>query len=189
VDFFLSSQEIDLLILDVRLPGVNGLDILKEVKIQYPNIEVIIISAHGDMDTVIKAMRLGAFDYLRKPFRFIDIQIAIERTQKYFQLQRKLKVMEEKNSLISKNLQEKIDRQFIGVSPQILDVFEQAEIAANYPDSNVLITGESGTGKENIARIIHYMTMFFVRLTAVLLLGRYSKVNFLVIRRDRLPVP
>ena len=152
----LSNHEIDLLILDVRLPGVNGLDILKEVKIQYPTMEVIIISAHGDMDTVIKAIRLGAFDYLRKPFRFIDIQIAIERTQKYLQMQRLLKRMEEKNSLISKSLEEKIDRQFIGVSPQILKVFEQSVTAAQYPDANVLITGESGTGKENIARIIHY---------------------------------
>ncbi len=152
----LIEHEIDLLILDVRLPGVNGLDILKEVKVQYPNMEVIIISAHGDMDTVIKAMRLGAFDYLRKPFRFIDIQIAIERTQKFLQIQRKLKLMEEKNSLISKNLQERIDRQLIGVSAQILDVLDQAESASKYPDANVLITGESGTGKENIARIIHY---------------------------------
>jgi len=152
----LKNTTIDLLILDVRLPGVNGLDILKEVKIQYPNMEVIIISAHGDMDTVIKAMRLGAFDYLRKPFRYIDIQIAIERTQKYIQLQRRLKQVEERNSLISKNLEEKIDRQFIGVSPEILEVFEQAITAAKYPDANVLITGESGTGKENIARIIHY---------------------------------
>lgn len=152
----LSEHEIDLLILDVRLPGVNGLDILEEVKIQYPAMEVIIISAHGDMDTVIKAIRLGAFDYLRKPFRFIDIQIAIERTQKFLQMQRRLKQMEEKNSLISKTLEEKIDRQLIGVSPQILEVFEQAITAANYADANVLITGESGTGKENIARIIHY---------------------------------
>ncbi len=152
----MQKNEIDLLILDVRLPGVNGLDILKEVKSQYPNMEVIIISAHGDMDTVIKAMRLGAFDYLRKPFRYIDIQIAIERTQKYLQLHRKLKRMEERNSLISKTLEEKIDRQFIGVSHQILEVFEQAITAANYPEANVLITGESGTGKENIARIIHY---------------------------------
>ena len=155
----LNNNKIDLLILDVRLPGVNGLDILKEVKIQYPYMEVIIISAHGDMDTVIKAMRLGAFDYLRKPFRFIDIQIAIERTQKYLQLQRRLKQMEEKNSLISKTLEEKIDRQFIGVSPPILEVFEQAVTAAKYPDANVLITGESGTGKENIARIIHYSSI------------------------------
>ncbi|MCK9422977.1 MAG: sigma-54 dependent transcriptional regulator [Bacteroidales bacterium] len=152
----LKNIEVDLLILDVRLPGVNGLDILKEVKVQYPGMEVIIISAHGDMDTVIKAMRLGAFDYLRKPFRYIDIQIAIERTQKYLQMQRRLKRMEERNSLISKTLEEKIDRQFIGVSPQIREVYEQATTAANYPDANVLITGESGTGKENIARIIHY---------------------------------
>jgi DNA-binding NtrC family response regulator len=152
----LKNHEIDLLILDVKLPGVNGLDILKEVKILYPGMEIIIISAHGDMDTVIKAMRLGAFDYLRKPFRYIDIQIAIERTQKYLQVQRRLKQIEEKNSLISKNLEEKIDRQFIGVSPQILEVFEQAITAAKYPEANVLITGESGTGKENIARIIHY---------------------------------
>jgi DNA-binding NtrC family response regulator len=152
----LANFEIDLLILDVRLPGVNGLDILKEVKIQYPSMEVIIISAHGDMDTVIKAMRLGAFDYLRKPFRFIDIQIAIERTQKYLQVQRRLKLMEERNSLISKNLEEKIDRKFIGRSPQILEVFDQAITASNYPNASVLITGESGTGKENIARIIHY---------------------------------
>lgn len=152
----LNEKEIDLLILDVRLPGISGLDILKEVKEQKPSIEVIVISAHGDMDTVIKALRLGAFDYLRKPFRFIDIQIAIERTQKYLQMQRKLKQMEEKNSLISKTLEEKIERQFIGVSPQILKILQQAKTAAQYPDANVLITGESGTGKENIARIIHY---------------------------------
>jgi DNA-binding NtrC family response regulator len=152
----LENHAIDLMILDVRLPGINGLDILKEVKAQYPNLEVVIISAHGDMDTVIKAMRLGAFDYLRKPFRHIDIQIAIERTQKYLHLQRKLKLVEEKNSLISKTLEEKIDRHFIGVSPKIREIFEAAVTAARYPDANVLITGESGTGKENIARIIHY---------------------------------
>ncbi|MCX6160566.1 MAG: sigma-54 dependent transcriptional regulator [Ignavibacteriae bacterium] len=152
----LNEHEIDLLILDVRMPGVNGLDILEEVKSRYPAMEIIVVSAHGDMDTVIKAMRLGAFDYLRKPFRHIDIQIAIERTQKYLQMQCRLKQMEEKNSLISKNLEEKIKRHFIGISPLILEVFESAVTASKYPDANVLITGESGTGKENIARIIHY---------------------------------
>jgi DNA-binding NtrC family response regulator len=152
----LDNHAIDLLILDIRLPGADGLDILKRVKAEKPSLEVIIVSGHGDMETVIKAMRLGAFDYLRKPFRHIDIQIAIERTRKFLLLQRRLVIAEERNSLISKALEEKINRKFIGVSPQILAVYDQAQVAAQYPDTNVLITGESGTGKENIARIIHY---------------------------------
>jgi len=155
----LSLRTIDLLILDVRLPGINGLDILQDVRVRFPDMEVIIVSAHGDMDTVIKAMRLGAFDYLRKPFRHIDIQIAIERTRKYLELHQKLRLMEKRNSLISKSLEEKIDRQLIGVSPQIHEVYQQAMTAAEYPAANVLITGESGTGKENIARIIHYSSL------------------------------
>ncbi|MCX6245289.1 MAG: sigma-54 dependent transcriptional regulator [Bacteroidetes bacterium] len=155
----LKGQEIDLLILDIRLPGVNGLDILKEVKALYPALEVIIVSAHGDMESVIRAMRLGALDYLRKPFRHIDFQIAIERTQKFLILNRRIKSMEEKNSLISKSLEEKIERNFIGGSQKILDVLDTAMTAAKFPDTNVLITGESGTGKENIARIIHYSSI------------------------------
>ena len=152
----LKCREIDLLILDIRLPGVNGLDILKEVKEIYPKLEVIIVSAHGDMESVIRAMRLGALDYLRKPFRHVDFQIAIERTQKFLDLNRKLRVMEEKNSLISKSLGEKIERDFIGESQKIQEVLELAITASEFPGTNVLITGESGTGKENIARIIHY---------------------------------
>jgi DNA-binding NtrC family response regulator len=152
----LNKHSIDLLILDVRLPGVNGLDILKKVKVKYPSMEVIIVSAHGGMDTVIKAMRSGAIDYLRKPFRHIDIRIAIERTEKFLLLQRKMKQIEEKNSLISKSLEERIERHFIGISPQIKEVLDMAMTASKYPDTNVLITGESGTGKENIARIIHF---------------------------------
>ena len=152
----LDKNPVDLLILDIRLPGADGLDILKKVKAERPMLEVIIVSGHGDMETVIKAMRLGAFDYLRKPFRHIDIQIAIERSQKFLILQHKLKTAEEKNSLISKSMEEQINRQFIGVSPAIQRILEQAMMAAQYPDTNVLITGESGTGKENIARIIHF---------------------------------
>src|SRR5665647_2820416 len=150
----LYKSQIDLLILDIRLPGANGLDILQKVKSDLPMLEVIIVSGHGDMDTVIKAMRMGAFDYLRKPFRHLDIQIAIERTRKYLLLQRRLVIAEERNSLISKALEAKINRKFIGISPQIIAINEQANMAAQYPDTNVLITGESGTGKENIARII-----------------------------------
>jgi DNA-binding NtrC family response regulator len=152
----LKNQDIDLLILDVRLKGISGLEILKEVKQNYPKLEVIIVSAHGDMDTVINALRNGAIDYLKKPFRHTDIQIAIQRTRKFLDLQRVIKNMEEKTSLISKNLQDKIKRDFIGESQQIKDILEMAITASKYRDTSVLITGESGTGKENIARIIHY---------------------------------
>lgn len=152
----LRNQDIDLLILDVRLKGVSGLDVLKEVKQDFPGLEVIIVSAHGDMDTVITALRNGAIDYLKKPFRHSDIQIAIQRTKKFLDLQRIIKKMEEKNSLISKSLQEKIKRDFIGESKEIKEILEMALTASKYKDTSVLITGESGTGKENIARIIHY---------------------------------
>lgn len=152
----LSKHAIDLLILDVMLPDISGLDILKNVRNKHPAIEVIIVSAHGDMDTVIKAMRLDATDYLRKPFRHIDIRMAIERTQKFILLQHEIKHLKEKYSLISKNLEQHIERHFIGVSPQIKEVFDMAIKAAKHPDTNILITGESGTGKENIARIIHF---------------------------------
>jgi DNA-binding NtrC family response regulator len=152
----LSENMIDLVILDVRLPGKSGLEILQVVKSSYPGLEVIVISAHGDMDVVINAMRNGAIDYLRKPFRHIDIRIAIERTKKYLSLQNQIKQIEERNSLITKSLEEKIDRRFIGISKKIQQVLDLAMTAARYADINVLITGESGTGKENIARIIHF---------------------------------
>lgn len=152
----LKSYDIDLLILDVRLKGVSGLDVLQEVKQQYPKIEVIIVSAHGDMDTVITALRNGAIDYLKKPFRHSDIQIAIQRTKRFLDLHRVIKDMEEKNSLISKDLRSRIKRDFVGESQQIKGILDLAMTAATYSDTSVLITGESGTGKENIARIIHY---------------------------------
>lgn len=152
----LRSHDIDLLILDVRLKNINGLEVLQEVKQAYPKLEVIIVSAHGDMETVITALRNGAIDYLKKPFRHADIQIAIQRTRRFLDLQRVIKTIEAKNSLISKSLQEKIKRDFIGESSQIKEILEMAITASKYKDTSVLITGESGTGKENIARIIHY---------------------------------
>lgn len=146
----------DLLILDVRLPGMNGIEILKQVRKLYPSMEVIIISGHGDIDTVIEALREGAIDYLRKPFRHLDIQLAIERTEKYLRMYHQFKEMENRNSLISLELERMIDRNFIGESHAIKQVLDLASTASKYNNTNVLITGESGTGKEIIARIIHY---------------------------------
>jgi DNA-binding NtrC family response regulator len=117
--------------------------------------EVIIVSAHADMDSVSKAISFGAFDYLRKPFRFIDIQVTLARVIKHLQLQRQMKMMEERNSLMYRYIVNKADRMFIGVSPQILKIYQEALEISKYPDANVLITGETGVGKKNVARIIH----------------------------------
>jgi len=152
----LRRRPYDLMILDVKLPGMSGLDILQQVRKLYPSMEVIIISGHGDMDTVIQAMRDGAIDYLRKPFRHIDIQLSIERTEKYLKLYRQLRDMQDQQSLISAELERLIDRTFIGESRPIRQVLELANTASKYPNTNILITGESGTGKEIVARIIHF---------------------------------
>jgi DNA-binding NtrC family response regulator len=151
----LNSHEIDVLLLDIRLPGTNGLDILEGLKVKHPLMEVIIVSAHADMDSVSKAISFGAFDYLRKPFRFIDIQVTLARVIKHLQLQRQMKMMEERNSLMYRYIVNKADRMFIGVSPQILKIYQEALEASEHPDTNVLITGEIGVGKKNLARIIH----------------------------------
>jgi DNA-binding NtrC family response regulator len=90
----LQKEPIDILFLDVRLPGANGIDVLRDVNTIYPKMVVVIVSAHVDMEIVNKAIQSGAFDYLRKPFRYIDMQIAVERAHKHIRMQRKLETLE-----------------------------------------------------------------------------------------------
>ena len=155
----LKKQPVDIMILDIKLDEkdkMDGMDVLKEVKRSYPAVEVIMITGFGDMEMVIQAMRLGAIDFLNKPFQNFDIQIAIERTQKYVLLQNHLQRLENKNSLITRELETQIEKDFIGESEAIKSNLNVALKLAKDRDVNVLVTGESGTGKEIIARIIHY---------------------------------
>lgn len=152
----LDNHRIDILILDIKLKNKSGLDVLKKVKTRFPQIEVIMITGHGDINTVIKSMRLGAIDFLKKPFLHMDVKIAIERTSKFIKMQQELKQAENRNSLISMELENNIERNFIGESKKIKEVLNLSLNAAKYKDVNALITGESGTGKEIIARIIHF---------------------------------
>lgn len=154
----LKKNKIDIVILDLRLPEMNGLDVLKEIKKLHPEIEVIIITGHGDMDSVIKAMRLGAIDFFTKPFRLIEVQNAIERTKKFIYLQKKLNEIEMNYSLVSKELKEKFGNNIIGKSKEIKSVLNLMAKVAKAGNTSVLITGESGTGKELIARGIHSLS-------------------------------
>ncbi|PKN79137.1 MAG: DNA-binding response regulator [Candidatus Cloacimonetes bacterium HGW-Cloacimonetes-1] len=152
----LENEDFDVLILDVKLPEMDGLQVLEIVKTKHPDLEIIVISGHGDIDTVIQALRSGAIDYLKKPFRLNDLMIAIERTTKFVHLRQNIKALKTDNSLISAELERSIEKNFIGESPAIRTILQDAIQVAAFADTSVIINGESGTGKEIIARIIHY---------------------------------
>jgi len=152
----LKLNDIAVAIIDVVLDGANGLDLLKMIRKKYPGLEVIMISAHNNMEMVIEAMHEGAVDFIRKPFGFLDLDLALRRTRKYIDIAKRLRNVEDTNSLINREIEKLIDKEFIGVSPQIRETVQNAMKAASDGDVNVLILGENGTGKEIIARIIHY---------------------------------
>jgi DNA-binding NtrC family response regulator len=151
-------QIIDILILDIKLPEMDGLEVLRRVKKEYPETEVIMISGHGDMNDVIEAIRYGAVDYFTKPFRLAEVQSAIERTQRYIALQQKVEELRQGFSLVSAELQSRLGQAIVGESHAMKVVVDLMRKVASTDDTSVLITGESGTGKEIVARGIHHLS-------------------------------
>ncbi len=154
----LKEKPIDIIISDFMMPEMNGLEVLDRVKQDYPHIEVIMISAEGDMDTVIGALRNGAVDYFRKPFRAEDIWIAIERTRKFAELNANLKNYQNRNRYLQDVISENVGDEIVGDSPAMKDIKKQMQQVAKTSDTSVLILGDSGTGKELVARGIHKMS-------------------------------
>ncbi|HCT29146.1 MAG TPA: DNA-binding response regulator [Bacteroidales bacterium] len=154
----LKQNEIDIIILDLKLPEMDGISVLQKVKEQYHDIEVIMITGHGDMDAVIQAMRYGAVEFFPKPFRLIDMKAAIQRTKRYINLNYKYKEVEHSYALVSKELRESVGYEIMGVSKAIRQVVDLMTKVAKADTTSVLITGESGTGKELVARGIHYLS-------------------------------
>ncbi len=138
----------DLIITDLKMPGKNGLELLKEIKGENPDAPVIIFTAFATIESAVDAVKAGAFDYLPKPFTADQLKITVERALN----QRRLA---EEN----KNLKEQLHEHFkydniIGQSRKIKDVLDIVRRVSK-TDSNILLLGESGTGKELIARCIH----------------------------------
>jgi len=154
----LKQIEIDIMILDLKLPEMDGISVLQKVKEQYHDIEVIMITGHGDMDAVIQAMRYGAVEFFPKPFRLIDMKAAIQRTKRYISLNYKYKEVEQSYALVSKELRDSVGYEIMGNSKAIKQVVDLMTKVAKADVTSVLITGESGTGKELVARGIHYLS-------------------------------
>ncbi|MFW6363560.1 MAG: sigma-54-dependent transcriptional regulator [Spirochaeta sp.] len=151
----LQQHEIDIVILDIRLPEKDGVEVLQEIKSKFPTTEVIMITGHGDSETVLRCMKLGAFDFFHKPIRLMEIRAAIERTQRFISLQTKLKYLERRFDAVDTELQRSI-ADIVGSSEAIRRVIDVTLKAAAAQDTSVLITGESGCGKELVARVLHY---------------------------------
>lgn len=154
----LKENEIDIAIIDVKLPEKDGISTLKDIREHYPDLEVIMISGHGDMEMVISAMRAGANDFFLKPFRSIDVENAIERTKRFVGISKELKEVKSNYELITKELKTKFRWDFISESKAMKDVLNMVAKVAKADKTTVLITGESGTGKEMIASTIHYLS-------------------------------
>ncbi|MDD2709763.1 MAG: sigma-54 dependent transcriptional regulator [Verrucomicrobiae bacterium] len=144
----LSMQRVDLILLDLVMPDKDGLAMLAEVKEQYPDIPVIMISALGAVRQVVQAIRAGAYDYIAKPFNVSELQLTVERALQSSSLQRRVEILEREVSS-----EFPVD-EIIGAAPSFNKALADIRKAAE-SDSTVLITGESGTGKELAARLLH----------------------------------
>lgn len=141
----IESNEVDLILLDIWMPGKDGLQILEELKNNGCPIPVIIMTGHGSIDTAVRATRLGALDFVEKPLDLNKIIITLHNTLH-------LKALEEENALLRKKTEK--DDEIVGNSQAIKRLKEQIDRAAP-SDAWVLILGENGTGKELVARRLH----------------------------------
>src|SRR3989454_696795 len=144
----LQSNTFDLIITDLRMRQVDGLAVLRATKEHSPQTVVLVVTAFASTETAVEAMKLGAYDYLTKPFKLDEIKLTIANA-----LERK-RLQDENQALKRQLRRERGFESFIGKSRQMLDIFDTIRKAAE-SDSTVLVTGESGTGKELVARAFH----------------------------------
>ena len=138
----------DLVLCDLRMPGIDGFDLLPQLSRLLPGIPIIIMSAHGTEDLAVEAIKRGAYDYLAKPFQPFELRLTLRKAHEREQLRHK-------NELLQREMSRSLGgRAIIAASDGMIDLLEMLDRVAGYK-STVLVTGESGTGKEVIARAIH----------------------------------
>jgi DNA-binding NtrC family response regulator len=140
----------DVVLLDISVPGQNGMEVLKILKNDPSHIEVIMLTADDTAETAVKAMKIGAWDYLTKPFNIDEVKIVIGNAIENIKLKKELEYLRKISSALFEN-------EFLGTSKAKKELKEKLERIAEAHVSSILITGESGVGKEVIARNIHQM--------------------------------
>lgn len=143
------KNQVDVIISDIQMPEMSGMEFLTKVKEADPEMVMIMVTAFGSTDTAVECMKLGAYDYIQKPFKIEEIKIILKQALEKRSL--KMENVQLKKELGTKYAFDNI----IGGAPPMLRIYEMVKRVAN-TKSSVLITGESGTGKELIARAIHY---------------------------------
>jgi two-component system response regulator AtoC len=141
----------DLVILDIRLPDIDGFTVLEDLREEDENVKVIMITAHHDMDSTIKAMKGGAFDYIHKPVNIEELDMAITKALKTQEMERKI------SGLLHEPSRSFKVGDIIGSTKEMKEIFKTVGVVSQ-SKTTVLIHGESGTGKELIAKVIHSHT-------------------------------
>jgi len=143
------QSEPDIILSDIYMPGMDGMELLKNITKDYPHIPVLMMTAYGTIDNAVEAMKIGAKDYITKPLRFEELHAKVERISQ-------LSSLIKENEFLLNKLQQKYDfTNIIGKTDKIKELFSLVrDVAAT--NTTVLIRGESGTGKELIANAIHY---------------------------------
>jgi two-component system, NtrC family, response regulator AtoC len=154
----LREESPELVLTDVRMPGMDGLALLKEIKELDDSIDVILMSGFGDMDLVIEAQRGGAFDFIKKPIDFRELNMALERTSRFHKVRKQRQQARSQIELMERSGGAKGLEVIIGESQLINDLKKMIGKVARTERTTVLITGETGTGKELVARAIHKLS-------------------------------
>jgi two-component system response regulator AtoC len=142
------ASPIDVILCDLRMPGVDGLELIPQLLQRAPGSTVILMSAYGTAELAIEAMQLGAYDYLAKPFEPSEVLLTIRKAKERERMRRT-------NQLLRRDVQRAVgERPIVAASARMIDVLELIERTAEFK-STVLLTGESGTGKEVLARALH----------------------------------
>src|SRR5215467_852051 len=139
----------DVVLLDLVLGDADGLDLLRRMRQEAPDTKVIVISAHGSIESAVTAMKLGGYDFIKKPFELEEIVAAVRNAARTSSLEQRLAY------LSAQDRKRTAGGPFVHASPRIASLLEEVSVIAASPVPTVLVTGESGTGKQAVARMLH----------------------------------